>query len=387
MNKRQLVDGMRAAYGDVVSRQQVLEFCSKNAIAQPNWLLNEPSFRRGRGQYALPEIDANDNPVFASDGTDEDDTVATPETPELSPTFGLTMVPKGLSYYTKFGHHTDIKAAIASRQFFTMFVTGLSGCGKTTTILQCCHETNRECFRVNITCETDEDDLLGGFRLVNGNTVFEHGPVVQAMKRGAVLLLDEIDLASTKIMCLQPVLEGNGVYLKKVGEKVEPAPGFTIIVTANTKGQGSESGKFIGTNVMNEAFLDRFSITLDQDYPPANAETKLLVRLMQEKNCEEQDFAKHLVQWARNTREAYAQDSLDEVISTRRLVHIIVGYSIFKDRIKAIDYSISRFNTETKKAMLSLYAAIDPTINKDGDFIPASPELSVEIPDGDNPLK
>jgi len=228
---------------------------------------------------------------------------------------------------------------------------------------QVCAKLKRECVRVNITIETDEDDLLGGFRLVDGETQFHKGPVVEAMERGAVLLLDEVDLASNKILALQPVLEGKGVYLKKVNQWIEPTEGFTVIATANTKGKGSESGQFVGTNILNEAFLERFAITMEQPYPTIAIEKKILNR-----KCSDGDFVHHLTMWSDFIRETYYSGGVDEIISTRRLVHIVNTFNIFDSREKAIKLCISRFDEETKESFMDLYSKVDDKIGQENEI-------------------
>ena len=267
------------------------------------------------------------------------------------------LVPMINKEYVPFGNFADVKKVIKSGQFYPTFITGLSGNGKTFSIEQACAQSNRELIRVNITIETDEDDLIGGFRLVNGETVWHDGPVVEALKRGAVLLLDEIDLASNKILCLQSVLEGNGVYLKKIGTYVRPAKGFQVFATANTKGKGSEDGRFIGTNVLNEAFLERFPVTFEQEYPTPATEAKILA-----KHCDDDKFVSNLVDWADIIRKTFADGGIDEVISTRRLVHIAQAYSIFGDKAKAIKVCIARFDDETMKAFEELYDKVDADV-------------------------
>jgi len=224
---------------------------------------------------------------------------------------------------------------------------------------QVCAIEKRECIRVNITIETDEDDLLGGFRLIDGRTVWQNGPVINAMERGAVLLLDEVDLGSNKLMCLQPVLEGKAVFLKKINKLITPAKGFTIVATANTKGKGSEDGRFIGTNVMNEAFLERFSITLEQEYPAARVETKILKNVLSSVNVEDADFVKKLVNWAEIVRKTFLEGGISEIISTRRLVHICEAYGIFNDKSKAIALCLNRFDPDTKRSFMELYDKLD----------------------------
>ena len=274
----------------------------------------------------------------------------------------VSFVPSVDSTYVKWGHHTKVEQIINSGMFYPTFVTGLSGNGKTFMIEQVCAKLERECVRVNITIETDEDDLLGGFRLVNGETVFHKGPVVDAMERGAVLLLDEIDLASNKILCLQPVLEGKGVFLKKINQWVKPAKGFTVIATANTKGKGSETGSFVGTQILNEAFLERFAVTFEQAYASPAVEKKMLLRHMAEADAIDDGFAEKLSHWAESIRKTYDDDGIDEIISTRRLVHIVNAFGIFGDKMTAIELCISRFDEETKTAFMELYTAHDETV-------------------------
>ena len=265
-----------------------------------------------------------------------------------------TLVPQKDAGFVPFGNFTDLKKIISSKIFYPVFITGMSGNGKTFSVEQACATLNRELIRVNITIETDEDDLIGGFRLVDGNTVWHNGPVVEALERGAVLLLDEVDLASNKILCLQSILEGKGVYLKKTGKYITPAAGFTVVATANTKGKGSDDGRFIGTNVLNEAFLERFALTFEQEYPTPSVEAKILSKM-----CDDDEFVTRLVDWADIIRKTFNDGGIDEIISTRRLVHIINAYKIFGKRMKAIQSCVNRFDDETKESFLSLYEKID----------------------------
>ena len=266
----------------------------------------------------------------------------------------VNYIPEKDDSYVQFGNFSSVRKVVQSRQFYPIFITGLSGNGKTLSVEQACAATNRELIRVNITIETDEDDLIGGFRLVDGDTVWHNGPVVEALERGAVLLLDEIDLASNKILCLQSVLEGKGVFLKKIGKYIRPANGFNVIATANTKGKGSDDGRFVGTNILNEAFLERFPVTFEQDYPTATTETKILIN-----NGCDQDFAENLVKWAGVIRKTFFDGGVDEVITTRRLVHIVQAYGIFGDRLDAITKCVNRFDDDTKQSFLDLYTKVD----------------------------
>ena len=272
------------------------------------------------------------------------------------------LVPQKDSGFVPFGNFTDLKKIISSKIFYPVFITGMSGNGKTFSVEQACASLNRELIRVNITIETDEDDLIGGFRLVDGNTVWHNGPVIEALERGAVLLLDEVDLASNKILCLQSILEGKGVFLKKTGKYVTPAPGFTVVATANTKGKGSDDGRFIGTNVLNEAFLERFALTFEQEYPTPAVEAKILSKM-----CDDDEFVTRLVDWADIIRKTFNDGGIDEIISTRRLVHIINAYKIFGKRMKAIQSCVNRFDDETKESFLSLYEKIDDKVEESDD--------------------
>ena len=274
-----------------------------------------------------------------------------------------SLIPSKDANYVPFGNATDLKKIIKSKIFYPTFITGLSGNGKTLGVEQACAQLGRELIRVNITVETDEDDLIGGFRLVNGETVWHNGPVIEALERGAVLLLDEIDLASNKILCLQSILEGKGVFLKKIGRQVTPAAGFNIFATANTKGKGSDDGRFVGTNVLNEAFLERFPVTFEQEYPAPALETKMLNNYCAELQCCDDDYIKNLVAWADIIRKTFKDGGVDEVISTRRLVHIIRAYSIFSDRVKAIKVCLNRFDDETKQSFIELYDKIDADVD------------------------
>ena len=285
------------------------------------------------------------------------------QAPAALPAVEQNLVPSKDDNYVPFGNFSDIKKIVQSRIFYPTFITGLSGNGKTFSVEQACATLNRELIRVNITIETDEDDLIGGFRLVNGNTVWHNGPVVEALERGAVLLLDEVDLASNKILCLQSVLEGKGIFLKKTGRYVEPKAGFNIIATANTKGKGSDDGRFIGTNVLNEAFLERFALTFEQEYPTPATETKILLRVAAAVGKHDEEFCTNLANWADIIRRTFKDGGIDEVISTRRLVHIMRAYAIWNDRMKAIKVCVNRFDEETKQSFIELYDKIDADVN------------------------
>ena len=283
------------------------------------------------------------------------------------------LIPAKDDTFVKFGNFNDLRKIIQSRLFYPTFITGLSGNGKTFSVEQACAQLGRELIRVNITIETDEDDLIGGFRLVNGETVWHNGPVIEALQRGAVLLLDEIDLASNKILCLQSILEGKGVFLKKIGKHITPAEGFNVFATANTKGKGSDDGRFIGTNVLNEAFLERFPVTFEQEYPTPANEMKILVNVADQLGCLDKEFTTRLFDWADIIRKTFYDGGIEEIISTRRLVHIVRAYSIFADKAKAIQVCVNRFDDETKQAFLELYDKVD------ADFeMPAQDSIDVQ---------
>ena len=331
----------------------------------PSWL---KKLKTGvRGEYWLPTSDGKydilDTPVVTS--TAQETVTAVAMAPQ-----GVSVLEEQESYlpesfdgYVSWGNFNTVKSVVKSKMFYPIFVTGMSGNGKTLMVKEVCAKLKREFVRTNITIETDEDDLIGGFRLQNGETVWHDGPVVMAMKRGAVLLLDEIDLASNKVMCLQPILEGSSVYIKKIGKWVHPTPGFTVIATANTKGQGSDDGRFIGTNVLNEAFLERFPITLEQSYPTNKVEEKILTNELAKIDKADGEFVGNLIKWADVIRKTFMDGGVDEIISTRRLVHIVGAYGIFDNKLKSIEMCVSRFDTETKDSFLDLYTKVDSGVS------------------------
>jgi len=382
------VEALYKKYGRTeISRSEINDFVKSGEISNPSWLKNK-KYLVSRGVYSLP-IAGND---FSPTLTDVPLVPEEPKEPVVAKAAFVVsslignIVPDKDPVFVPWGYFKDIKKIVSSKAFYPIFVTGLSGNGKTMNVSQACAAANRECIRVNITIETDEDDLLGGYRLQDGQTVWQDGPVIEAMKRGALLLLDEIDLASNKIMCLQPILEGNGVFLKKINQFVKPAKGFNVIATANTKGQGSDDGKFIGTNILNEAFLERFPITIEQAYPTNKIEEKILLNVMSDKGLTkdvDSEFAKSLVTWADIIRKTYYEGGVDELISTRRLVHIVEAFSIFKNKMKAIEMCTNRFDLDTKTSFLDLYTKIDGGEDVSSwlndDFVP---EESDDVEDG-----
>ena len=333
----------------------------------PQWLIKNADFKVGKSLFKLPsENDSVNTTTVSLPNVQTEKVLETAPVPETNKEAAYVVsslvgniVPEKDPVFVSFGNYPDVKSIIKSKMFYPVFITGLSGNGKTMGVTQACAENKRELIRVNITIETDEDDLLGGYRLKDGQTVWQNGPVIEAMERGAVLLLDEIDLASNKIMCLQPILEGSGVFVKKINRFVKPAHGFNVVATANTKGQGSDDGKFIGTNVLNEAFLERFPITFEQSYPKPSVEEKILVATLKAAGKTDNDFCKKLVTWADVIRKTYFDGGVDEIISTRRLVHIIQAYAIFGKKMKAVEVCTNRFDNDTKNSFIELYTKVD----------------------------
>ena len=371
IQKRDIINDLFNIFGKQTSRKTIIDhFKSKNEPV-PNWLINGEQYRINRGLINL---------------TTPADSICMQKSLETEPEHLTAMqaqvvsirqkkliqdidnlVPSKDETYVPFGFFKDLESIIKSKAFYPLFITGLSGNGKTTMVEQVCAKLNRECIRVNVSIETDEDDLVGGNTLIDGNVSFREGPVITAMRRGAILLIDEIDRGSNKLMCIQGILEGKPFFIKKTGEVVYPANGFNIIATANTKGRGTEDGKFIAAQILDEAFLERFPITVEQDYPSVAIERKIITNNMTMLNKLDEDFADKLVGWAEIIRKTYTEGAIDELISTRRLVHIVKAYSVFDDRTKAINLCINRFDSDTKAAFMDLYNKIDlPKEDKGG---------------------
>ena len=353
---------VKYAYGlfnkDVLTKKELIEANKKFGCKYaPQWLIKNKQYKVDKATFRLPL----DGDIKKTEVVKSTDNVIETKKEAAYIVSSLTgdIVPKKDATFVPFGNYPDIKSIIKSGKFYPVFVTGLSGNGKTMSILQACAEAKKECIRVNVTIETDEDDLLGGYRLKDGQTVWQNGPVIEAMERGALLLLDEIDLASNKIMCLQPILEGSGVFVKKINKFVKPKNGFNVVATANTKGQGSEDGKFIGTNILNEAFLERFPVTFEQRYPNAKTEEKILNNTLEATGKKDTNYVNKLVTWADVIRKTYFDGGVDEIISTRRLVHIVQAYSIFSNKLKAIELCTNRFDEDTKTSFVDLYTKVD----------------------------
>ena len=362
--------------GTVINKQQTRDAAERAGLPFPTWFRKNCSV--GYNQYQLPDLDGTSTPAPIPAP------VSAPVAQEAAVMNLIAsnmevqnLVPDTFDGFVAWGNHVPLKKIVKSGLFYPVFVTGLSGNGKTLMIEQIHAELKKELIRVNITIETDEDDLLGGFRLVNGETKFVPGPVIEAMERGCTLLLDECDLGSNKLLALQPVLEGKGVFLKKVNKWVTPKPGFNVMATANTKGKGSEDGRFIGTNILNEAFLERFAVTLEQPYPTSAIEKKIVLGSMNKYNATDTEFADKLVMWAEVIRKTFYDGGIDEVISTRRLDHIVKAFAIFGDRMTSIEMCVNRFDEDTKASFLDLYTKIDAGVSMD--------TVEGVVPDADDP--
>ena len=366
VNQKALVQAViDAGYEDEISRPE-LKAIGRQLGVSTAWVQKNETYKVARGVYRIPQLDGSMKSALAQTVVNEN-----PEEKKESkvipfPVQTESFIPDKDSHFVRFGHCKDVEQIVKSRIFYPTFVTGLSGNGKTFMVEQVCAKLNREMFRVNVTIETDEDDLLGHYLLKDGETVWQDGPVIQAMKRGAILLLDEVDLASNKIMCLQPVLEGKGIFIKKINQWIRPVRGFNVFATANTKGKGSDDGRFIGTNILNEAFLERFAITMEQDYPSISVEKKILNAVLVSLGCENEEFVDKLTNWADIIRKTFYDGGVDEIIATRRLVHICNAYAIFGDKMKSIQMCVNRFDEETKSALLDLYSKVDADVTVPG---------------------
>ena len=364
----------------VLNRDQIQRVVDERSVPYPFWFVTRQEFRYGRGQYLLP--DAPNAVQTATPAV----AVGEPATIDMAQTATVhvlrqkkledhadTSIPEKYQGYVPFGFYKDLTSIVLSQEFFPVFITGMSGNGKTLMVEQVCATLKRECIRVNISVETDESDLIGGPTLIDGNVVYRDGPVMTAMKRGAILLIDEVDRGSNKLMCLQGILEGKPYFNKKSGEYIYPKRGFNVVATANTKGRGSEEGRYL-SQILDDAFLERFNITVEQEYPESKVELKILKPLLND-----DEFAENLVKWADVIRKTFAEGGVDEIISTRRLVHISKTYAIFKDRQKAIQLCVNRFDQETKDSFLDLYSKVDIKVAEanTAPVMPASPDEEI----------
>ena len=355
----------------VFTRRQIIDSANELGLGFPAWLVNgRKDLKVDRGVYNLTAMFGGQTvaPIAApAPAVAQPLEVVETKTPATVVQAKLqvevdNLIPNKDETFVPFGFYKDLKKVLQGNLFYPIFISGLSGNGKTTMVEQVCANLKREAIRVNISIETDEDDLIGGNTLVDGNVVYREGPVLTAMKRGAILILDEIDRGSNKMMCLQAILEGKPYFNKKTGETVTPAPGFNIVATANTKGRGSDDGKFISANILDEAFLERFAITVEQEYPTMATEKKIVLKKMERTNTSDDEFATHLVTWSDVIRKTYYEGAIDELISTRRLEHIVNAFAVFGDKQKAVQLCVNRFDEDTKQAFIDLYSKVDPTV-------------------------
>ena len=369
-SKETLINNLRSFADDnsLVSRKDIIRESKALGINHPSFLLKD-KFKVESGVYNLTEMFSGVQSIPATKAprvvVDNTTPVAKKVTQAKLDMEIQNLIPAKDSTFVPFGFYTDLKKILTAKIFYPVFISGLSGNGKTTMVEQICANLKREAIRVNISVETDEDDLIGGNTLVDGNVVYREGPVLTAMKRGAVLILDEVDRGSNKLMCLQAVLEGKSYFNKKTGETITPASGFTIMATANTKGRGSDDGKFISAQLLDEAFLERFAITVEQEYPTMSVEKKIVLNKMERAGCVDEDFATHLVTWSDVIRKTFNEGAIDELVSTRRLEHIVNAYAVFKNKLKAITLCTNRFDEDTKQAFIDLYTKVDPSNEQD----------------------
>ena len=349
----------------LLSLAEIKDICVENDLSLPQWFMKDVNNRAGRGLYKVPSLVAQVLPMKKIEVAVEPKRISNVVT-DLETE---NLVPNAYKNYVPFGNFDDLISIFNSKQFFPIFITGQSGNGKTMSVEQACAKTKRKFVCVSMTPDTDEGDLLGNYVLINGQMEWRDGPVTVAARQGAVLCIDEIDYCAQNLSCLQRVLEGKPFLLKKKNELVAPAEGFTIVATANTKGKGSEDGRYMFTNVLNEAFLERFLNTYEQEYPPVPVEKKIIRKELTTVGREDDKFADILVAWADITRKTFAEGGCDEIISTRRLVHIVKTFGVHGDRLKAVSLCLNRFDSDTKMSFLDLYTKLDGESNK-----PAEPE-------------
>jgi len=390
-NKIQFIEKLIAlGYTNTITRKQVKEVAENHGFKYPRWFFGNKSFRTDtRALFRVPSIEELKTKKTKRKTKVESVTKQVKndiQKIESKIEDTISFIPNVNSLFVKNGIYNDLYKIVKSGKFYTTFITGLSGNGKTLMVEQACAKAGRELIRVNITCETDEDDLLGGFRLVDGETKWFDGPIVEAMKRGAILLLDEVDLASSRIMCLQPVLEGNSLLLKRINEIVKPKDGFNVIATANTKGQGDDSGKFFGTTILNEAFLERFSCTLNQDYPSKSSEKKIIQKVLELNGINDESYVDELCDFSSIIRKTYNDGAINDLISTRRLVHIANAFSIFGDKVKAIEVCLNRFDDHTRESFMALYDKLREDENIDDGEVEQAGEFNVGLPEIDDSL-
>ena len=366
-NRQKFIDALVATGKDTVTLDKIKEVASNIGVAHPYWFTNDADNKLRRGVYRVPGASVVTQPAVAAETINMQAQVI--EMPKNRITSVLTdletenIVPQAYKNYVPFGHFDDLVAIISSNQFYPIFITGHSGNGKTMSVEQACAKLKRKFICVSMTPETDESDLFGNYILINGQMEWRDGPVTVAARQGAVLCIDEIDYGAQNLSSLQRVLEGKPFLLKKKNELIKPAEGFTVVATANTKGKGSDDGRYMFTNILNEAFLERFLNTYEQEWPTARIEQKIIKKELASLGRPDDEFAEKLVTWAEVIRKTFEQGGCDEVISTRRLVHIAKTYSVFGDKMKAIGLCLNRFDDDTKISFTDLYTKVDAGAN------------------------
>jgi hypothetical protein len=356
--REELIAKIVSEHGKRVTKETILSFCEKNGLPNPHFLISRRDIKDGK-DYLLDMVHGSEQAQPMVKKIEDTAPALSAQVMAFKPKRAIiemdSTIPAKDKTYVPFGFFRSLEQIIKSKTFYPVFITGLSGNGKTTMVEQVAAKLQRECIRVNVSIETDEDDLIGGNTLQDGNVIYREGPVIMAMRRGAILLIDEIDRGSNKLMCLQSILEGKPFFNKKTGEVIQAAQGFTIVATANTKGRGTEDGRFIAAQILDEAFLERFPITVEQEYPSVTVEKKIVANKMEFYGKIDEAFAEKLINWADVIRKTFIEGGVDEIISTRRLVNIVQAYSIFNDQDDAIKYCINRFDDDTKTAFLDLY--------------------------------
>lgn len=361
--RAKFLDAVKQSGKKVVSVADINDICKKHKIKYPQWFTKEPENRAGRGMYSVP------GDVFVKNATSNAEVamasaqvipMAKKHISNVETDIEMSdMVPQVYKNYVPFGNFDDVYRIVSSGVFYPILITGHSGNGKTLSVEQACAKAKRKFICVSMTPDTDEGDLLGNYVLINGEMVWRDGPVTVAARIGAVLCIDEIDYGGQNLSVLQRVLEGKPFLLKKKNEVITPVSGFTIVATANTKGKGSDDGRYMFTNILNEAFLERFLNTMEQEWPETKIEKKILKKEIESYGKSDDEFAEKLVDWADVIRKTFREGGADEVISTRRLVHIAKTYGVFGDKMKSIQLCLNRFDDDTKASFLDLYSKID----------------------------
>jgi cobaltochelatase CobS len=378
--RNELVLKLMTNFGNQATKENIIDYCEKNGLPNPHFLISRRDIKDGKF-YNLQSFNTESVEMSTEEMSPALQAQVIPLKPKRVAVDIDNIVPEKDNTYVPFGFFKQLEQIIKHKSFYPVFITGLSGNGKTTMVEQVAAKLKRECIRVNISVETDEEDLIGGNTLQDGNVIYREGPVLSAMRRGAILLLDEIDRGSNKLMCLQSVLEGKAYFNKKTGEVIRPAAGFNVIATANTKGRGTEDGRFITAQILDEAFLERFPITVEQEYPSTTVEKKIVANKMEFYGKVDTEFAEKLIAWADIIRKTFKEGGVDEIISTRRLVNIVQAYSIFDNRVEAIGYCINRFDDDTKNAFMDLYTKMNAPAEPEQVVSPVSPLIEDdEIP-------